>query len=1026
MSNPKPKIKKFKTRFTETGTRDDILEELPIGVCRSDLKGTIKYVNKFFEEVTGYTRDEIVGKNALKFGLFPDDMRSYVLKRIAARIAGAPSKKWDIQFKCKDETWIWVSLEATIIRKSGIPVGFQIAASDIDERKKAEEALKQKTEQQEVLLSSIPAFVYFKDTESKLVTANKAFTEMVNTPIDQLPGKDAYDLFLKEQAEKFHIDDRKVMKSGKPRMNIEEKFTDAEGKTRWASTSKIPYFDEKVKVAGMVGITLDITERKRAEDVLRESEVKYRTLTDNINIGIYRNTPGSKGKFVEMNPAFIKMFGYKSKEELFALNVSNLYKNPEDRKKFNKKIATDGSVRNKELQLKKKDGIFFIGSVSAVAVKDENGKVKYYDGIVEDITEHKRAEEALRESEQRLQSLFDAMAEGVVLITTDGEIVNANPAAERILGLKRPEIEGRNYVSPEWEIIRTDGSLMPPEEMAGPQAMSEKRLVKDVEMGTIRPDGSISWINVSAAPLINEAGELEGIVGTFADITERKRAEEELRESEEKYRTIFENVSDSITYVNRYGTIISANDKEEIYGRKPEEIIGKRFTELGYFDVKDIPKYLKLLKDIITGKKTLTRMELEIKHKDGHKFPVDMSISLVKKDGKTVGFVCITRDITERKQAEDTLRESEEKYRLLVENVNDGIVISQRDKFIFFNKQFSEMLGYTYDELFMKDYRDVYTEKSVEILMERKRLRDRGEYVPSRYETVFKKNDGTTIDVEANVTIIDYKGDKATFAIIRDITERKRAEEEKKAMQAQLLQSQKLESIGTLASGVAHEINNPLMGMINYAELIRSRIKDDSLKEFSAIIIEEGERVATIVRNLLSFSRQDKERHSPTNIKDIIDASLSLIGAVLRKDQITLIYDIPKDLPIIKCRSQQIEQVIINLLTNTRDSLNERYPYYNEDKIVKISVKLFEKDGVDWIRTTIEDHGVGMQEDVIERIFDPFFTTKPRNIGTGLGLSVSYGLIKEHGGELSVESEPGKYARFHIDLKVNNGWEIGN
>ena len=141
---------------------------------------------------------------------------------------------------------------------------------DITDRKQAEEALKQKTEQQEVLLSSIPAFVYFKDTESKLIIANKEFAEMVNTPIDKLPGKDAYDLFPKEQAEKFHVDDRKVMESGRPTMNIEEEFTDAEGKTRWASSSKVPYFDEIGEIVGMVGITVDITERKRAEEELRQ------------------------------------------------------------------------------------------------------------------------------------------------------------------------------------------------------------------------------------------------------------------------------------------------------------------------------------------------------------------------------------------------------------------------------------------------------------------------------------------------------------------------------------------------------------------------------------------------------------------------------------------------------------------------------------------------------------------------------------------------------------------------------------
>ena len=136
--------------------------------------------------------------------------------------------------------------------------------------------------------------------------------------------------------------------------------------------------------------------------------------------------------------------------------------------------------------------------------------------------------------------------------------------------------------------------------------------------------------------------------------------------------------------------------------------------------------------------------------------------------------------------------------------------------------------------------------------------------------------------------------------------------------------------------------------------------------------------------------------------------------------------DIGEELPYIKCRSQQIEQIIINLLTNARDALNERYPDYDEDKIIKISANPMKKNGEEWIRITVEDHGAGIPNDVAERIFDPFFTTKPRDTGTGLGLSISYGLIKEHKGELSVESEPGKYTRFHIDLMVNNGWEIGS
>ena len=268
----------------------------------------------------------------------------------------------------------------------------------------------------------------------------------------------------------------------------------------------------------------------------------------------------------------------------------------------------------------------------------------------------------------------------------------------------------------------------------------------------------------------------------------------------------------------------------------------------------------------------------------------------------------------------------------------------------------------------------------------------------------------------------------------QEITERKQAEEENKSMEAQLRQSQKLESIGTLAGGVAHEINNPIQGIMGYADLINRRVEDKELKEFAGGILEETDRVAKIVRNLLSFARQDKTSHSPARLEDIIDASLNLIGAMLRKDQITIEQDIPDDLPKVKCRSQQIEQVIINLLTNARDALNQRYEGYHEDKLIRIIARPFEKEGKKWVQTTVEDHGIGISENMIDRIFDPFFSTKSKAkssgaasdgpTGTGLGLSVSYGIISDHHGKLWVESEEGEYTRFHIELRVDNGWSL--
>jgi len=167
-----------------------------------------------------------------------------------------------------------------------------------------------------------------------------------------------------------------------------------------------------------------------------------------------------------------------------------------------------------------------------------------------------------------------------------------------------------------------------------------------------------------------------------------------------------------------------------------------------------------------------------------------------------------------------------------------------------------------------------------------------------------------------------------------------------------------------------------------------------------------------------------KRWDNPARLKDIVDGTLSLIQTVFKRDQISLEVDVSENLPKIKCRSQQIQQVIMNLVTNARDSLNEKYPDHDENKKIIISSNLFKKERKDWIRITVEDHGTGIDADIKERLFDPFFTTKPRDVGTGLGLSISYGIVKDHHGELSVESEPGRYTKFYMDLPVDNGWEL--
>jgi signal transduction histidine kinase len=320
---------------------------------------------------------------------------------------------------------------------------------------------------------------------------------------------------------------------------------------------------------------------------------------------------------------------------------------------------------------------------------------------------------------------------------------------------------------------------------------------------------------------------------------------------------------------------------------------------------------------------------------------------------------------------------------------------------------------------------DNFSEEFREIVKGRiQTLNADGQAVPLKEETILCM-DGSSLDVEVSAVPFRYQGKNGALVFMRDISERRQMEKDKETMVSQLQQKQKLEAIGTLAGGVAHEINNPVTGIINYAQLIsESPAADQEIHEFSGEIIHEGRRIAEIVSSLLTFARQEKKTHSLAQIRDIVMGTLSLTRTILRHDQITLEVDIPENLPSIKCRNQQIQQVLMNLITNARDALNVKYQGYDENKRIIMTCEAFEREDKPWLRMVVEDHGTGMSAEVQSKIFDPFFTTKPRGVGTGLGLSISHSIVREHHGELYFETEPGEYTRAVMELPADNGWDI--
>ncbi len=404
-------------------------------------------------------------------------------------------------------------------------------------------------------------------------------------------------------------------------------------------------------------------------------------------------------------------------------------------------------------------------------------------------------------------------------------------------------------------------------------------------------------------------------------------------------------------------------------------------------------------------------------------------------------------DITKRKATEQELLEAKTLTDAIVENIPLMVFLKDATdlRFVTFNRAGEELLGYDRKALLGKNNLDLFPpEQAANFMAKDREALAEQDMVDIPEEPIQTAKNGERLLHTRKVCIRGSDGaTKYLLGISEDITERKRAEKEREQMQAQLIQAQKLESIGVLASGVAHEINNPIMGVMGYAQLIHDRwgAGDADLLEYATEIGKETERVATIVKNLLSFARQNEDSHgSPARLRDIVEATLSLISAVLRHDQVKLEVDVPADLPQPRCNSQQIQQVVMNLVTNARDALNVRYPGHDANKVVRISARMIEKSvnsnqsavisdmrrspitdhssSSRWLRLTVEDHGAGIPEEVRAHIFEPFFTTKPRGKSTGLGLSISHGIVNNHGGELNVESEVGQWTRFHVDLPV--------
>ncbi|MCP3954292.1 MAG: PAS domain S-box protein [Desulfobacterales bacterium] len=636
-----------------------------------------------------------------------------------------------------------------------------------------------------------------------------------------------------------------------------------------------------------------------------------------------------------------------------------------------------------------------------------------------------RLKEELQTTRQQFEDIIQSLPDPTFVIDRDKKIVAWNRAIEEMTGLSREKMIGRGdraYSIPFWGeprkvlidlIMDHDRDDIPSYEFIerrGDSLFSEAFLP-----GFGGGEGMYVWLK--ASPLYDRHGNIVGAIEAIRNITEHKEAAENLRKSEERFHYMFEQAAVGVALSDtQTGHYVKVNQKyADIVGYSIEELSGLSFTEISHPE--DIHEDLQNLEKLTEDKAESFTMNKRFIHKDGSTLWGKITVSpMWKKDEATKLHIAILEDITDKKIAEDAIRDSEKRYRTIMDSFPDPVVTYDiKGNVLYINPAFTRVFGWPFEEVVGKKIDYVPEESWPETQAMLERLQ-RGESVFGFQTQRYDKNKNI-IDIDMSFgTWRDKSGDPVgSVVILRDVTEQKK-------LQYQLRQAQKMESIGTLAGGIAHDFNNILSGIFGYTQLLQLKIqKDSEMHVYLDPILHAGTRAKELVQQILTFSRQSVNKSIPTDIQIVIKEALKLIEASL-PSTITIRQRIQKDCGLIMADHTLIHQIIMNLCTNAYHAMEKTG---GELSVALGEFELWAEDWKDramnpgkYAKLTVADTGTGMDQGVIDRIFDPYFTTKEEGKGTGLGLAVIHGIVKSHGGYISVDSRPGKGTEFHIFLPV--------
>jgi len=630
--------------------------------------------------------------------------------------------------------------------------------------------------------------------------------------------------------------------------------------------------------------------------------------------------------------------------------------------------------------------------------------------------EHKETEEKMDWDKSKLETMLESIPEHMSMMDRDLNILWANQTAKRIFG---PDIVGRKC----YEVYHGRREPCEPSPCITIRAFEDGEVHEHDTRVIDREGREISFHCSANVALKDEEGNPVAVIEISRDTTQLVAAQQALRESEEKYRHLVAYAPSGIMEVDIPARkFMDVNDVMTRYmGYTREE-----FLAMDFFDIlTDESKVLHLerVKGMAAGEKMPENIEYEVKTKDGGELwlLVNSKISF-DQDGKPVKATVVAHNITERKRAEKALEESRKKYRQVVENSIEGMLVTQDRKIVFVNKAVCDFLGLSPEEVMASDdpFGFIHPEdRGLALENHVKRLRDEDALL--RYSIRVVNPRGEVRWVETSGLKIVWEGNPAILNFYSDITDRKRAEEEREKLQAQLEHIQRMETIGILAGGVAHDFNNLLMAIQGNVSLgLLDTSEDSPVHERLENIEEQVRQGSELTKQLLGFSRRRKYEVRPTDLSEVITNQNRMLGRTKKDVKIREEYD--EDLWTADVDRGQIEQVLLNLYVNAWQAMPDGGELFVQAKNTVINdydARMHQVEAGRYVEVAVTDTGEGMSEEIRRRIFEPFFTTRERGRGTGLGLATVYGIVKNHGGFITVQSEKGKGSTFKVYLPAS-------